>query len=579
MSSTDYSSSILEMPFLSDDYCFPFDASFATSAPSSSTIAYSIAPIITSSSSDYSLYSTSPQELLMTMPGSPVSTKTTPAPCSASPAPSYTSSNTTPLLLDNKDFFLDTTSASAQTSSNNDWMFTPVTTTQTRPVPQFELYQLEQDSDVFAPWATSPASYLTAATQALTGHHSAIQNIIPPQYHQTIQQQHLQQQQLQQQARAFQPLPINTQFLGKPTLSHLQTGMISPPETPSSTPSPMCLKETSPMVQSHNIRQMSPLSPMSPMSPTSPVSENPLSMSMLSPTSPQPRSNTSASVLTMANSSQLLRPLGATSFKPSSSTASSASTKQRKPSKAAIKAASGMGVRCQNCGVTVTPLWRRSADNEPLCNACGLYHKLHAMHRPKHLQQPVANSVLGAKAPKLKADGTEEDDATSSSSSSSSSVASSSSSDKGASHSATVQPMCSNCKTTLTPLWRKDDAGEILCNACGLYYKLHHIHRPISLKRNVIRRRSRYENGKAGSTVPSAFLAQAQAHAQAQAQAQAQAAHAHAQAQAQAHAQQYQHLQMQLQFQAQAQVQAQSFVPSHTQVNHQVMYPNMVYMQ
>ncbi|OAQ24161.1 glucocorticoid receptor-like (DNA-binding domain) [Linnemannia elongata AG-77] len=53
--------------------------------------------------------------------------------------------------------------------------------------------------------------------------------------------------------------------------------------------------------------------------------------------------------------------------------------------------------------------------------------------------------------------------------------------------------MCTNCRTTLTPLWRKDDAGEILCNACGLYYKLHHIHRPISLKRNVIRRRSRYE--------------------------------------------------------------------------------------
>ncbi|KAI8346287.1 hypothetical protein B0O80DRAFT_373889, partial [Mortierella sp. GBAus27b] len=50
---------------------------------------------------------------------------------------------------------------------------------------------------------------------------------------------------------------------------------------------------------------------------------------------------------------------------------------------------------------------------------------------------------------------------------------------------------CTNCKTTLTPLWRKDDAGEILCNACGLYYKLHRVHRPISLKRNVIRRRSR----------------------------------------------------------------------------------------
>ncbi|KAK3837458.1 MAG: iron transporter biosynthesis regulating transcription factor, partial [Linnemannia gamsii] len=112
---------------------------------------------------------------------------------------------------------------------------------------------------------------------------------------------------------------------------------------------------------------------------------------------------------------------------------------------------------CHNCGATVTPLWRRSANNEPLCNACGLYHKLHAMHRPKHLQHPSANAPGWASLTPL------------------------------------PQPMCTNCKTTLTPLWRKDDAGDILCNACGLYYKLHHIHRPISLKRNVIRRRSRYE--------------------------------------------------------------------------------------
>ncbi|KAF8949739.1 hypothetical protein BGZ52_004936, partial [Haplosporangium bisporale] len=168
--STDYSSSILEMPFLSEDYCFPFDTSFATStATPSSSIAYSTP--ITSSSDSYSLYSTSPQELLMAMP-SPVSTET--PPCSSSPVSSYTSSTTTPVLLDNKDFFqLDTAPASTpSTNINNDWMFTPTTASTHRSVlPQFELYQLEQDPDVFAPWATSPASYLTAATQALTGHH------------------------------------------------------------------------------------------------------------------------------------------------------------------------------------------------------------------------------------------------------------------------------------------------------------------------------------------------------------------------------------------------------------------------
>ena len=32
---------------------------------------------------------------------------------------------------------------------------------------------------------------------------------------------------------------------------------------------------------------------------------------------------------------------------------------------------------------------------------------------------------------------------------------------------------CSNCNTTNTTLWRRNNAGEPVCNACGLYYKLH----------------------------------------------------------------------------------------------------------
>lgn len=49
---------------------------------------------------------------------------------------------------------------------------------------------------------------------------------------------------------------------------------------------------------------------------------------------------------------------------------------------------------------------------------------------------------------------------------------------------------CSNCHTMKTPLWRKDPAGNTLCNACGLFYKLHGTTRPLSLKTDVIKKRS-----------------------------------------------------------------------------------------
>lgn len=55
----------------------------------------------------------------------------------------------------------------------------------------------------------------------------------------------------------------------------------------------------------------------------------------------------------------------------------------------------------------------------------------------------------------------------------------------------TTQPTCQNCSTSTTPLWRRDEMGSVLCNACGLFLKLHGRPRPISLKTDVIKSRNR----------------------------------------------------------------------------------------
>ena len=59
---------------------------------------------------------------------------------------------------------------------------------------------------------------------------------------------------------------------------------------------------------------------------------------------------------------------------------------------------------------------------------------------------------------------------------------------------------CTNCHTKTTPLWRRNPEGQPLCNACGLFLKLHGVVRPLSLKTDVIKKRQRGSKRKSGKT-------------------------------------------------------------------------------
>jgi GATA-binding protein, other eukaryote len=61
-----------------------------------------------------------------------------------------------------------------------------------------------------------------------------------------------------------------------------------------------------------------------------------------------------------------------------------------------------------------------------------------------------------------------------------------------------IPTTCTNCFTQTTPLWRRNPEGHPLCNACGLFLKLHGVVRPLSLKTDVIKKRNR----GSGATLP-----------------------------------------------------------------------------
>ncbi|KAG5519302.1 hypothetical protein PMAC_001927 [Pneumocystis sp. 'macacae'] len=179
------------------------------------------------------------------------------------------------------------------------------------------------------------------------------------------------------------------------------------------------------------------------------------------------------------------------------------------------------GVYCSNCGISYTPLWRRTSMGQYVCNACGLYSKTKNMSRPIRLKKVTISSVSHRVRKKaailLKVNGGtcagngQCNGAGGSQSCDGCPVFNNrvakttkfvvSSSENGEQKSEDFNltldnynmhvVTCQNCGTATTPLWRRDNSGNTICNACGLYYKLHSVHRPISMKKNSIKRRRR----------------------------------------------------------------------------------------
>ncbi|KAF7296304.1 GATA zinc finger domain-containing protein [Mycena chlorophos] len=116
---------------------------------------------------------------------------------------------------------------------------------------------------------------------------------------------------------------------------------------------------------------------------------------------------------------------------------------------------------CFHCHATSTPLWRREpVTQRPLCNACGLYLQQRNKLRPQAL---------------IDADRDDSDDEI-----------------NRIPDSEYTGPRCSHCNTRQTSVWRRNKEGQQVCNACGVYQRLRGKERPLSLKRNKIKPRTKH---------------------------------------------------------------------------------------
>nr|CAG8447455.1 15082_t:CDS:2 [Entrophospora candida] len=267
----------------------------------------------------------------------------------------------------------------------------------------------------------------------------------------------------------------------------------------------------------------------------SPISTTPPTPSEFDNNHHAPDIRTAVNILASVHSSKLHKGNNSNNNNDSTSTSSSGNSLINNHHKVTKRTSSKppRQLQCFNCGIKNTPLWRRTPDRmHSLCNACGLYYKQYHVHRPLHIIHKTRTSSSKSYPYILPAMKGEDDDTDAMmddmSDMSSEHLGHESNYDdysldrncvespiySGANSietqnttpilSPTLPPLisspslsfdmqiqCANCGQTQTPLWRKNDKGQPLCNACGLYAKLHNRDRPIAMRKAKIQRRRR----------------------------------------------------------------------------------------
>lgn len=174
------------------------------------------------------------------------------------------------------------------------------------------------------------------------------------------------------------------------------------------------------------------------------------------------------------------------------------SIKSQEPSAKIGSTVPGDGHTCANCKATKTPLWRRGPNGQVLCNACGLYIKARNIHRPLTLKRtPVLKKVpLKNAVGSCPGDGQCNGAGGSSACAQCPSFLNNSRRNKPEDTAVSNVSMisCQNCGTVNTPLWRRDVQGHVICNACGLYNRIHKDERPSDMQTAIVKRRKRQAN-------------------------------------------------------------------------------------